>query len=531
MRRWLLGFGALASIACAGWCIAADRTTAPGPVAQQPYLVPIPAGQQITRLPPPQLQYPNSAQPPAAPSSRKVSFQPEEVPGRKEAPAKKVAEPNTYPIDLPTALQLADANNLQVAFAREQVNQAMAQVQAANVLWLPSLRGGTNYNMHEGAIQTVQGPQINTSRGAFYAGAGAGAVGAQSPSVPGIYANFSLADAIFKPLAARQFAVSRERAAAAETNDMLLQVGLAYFELLRAGEDVAITEAIRADAKQLADLTTSYAETGAGLRADANRLQTELAVRINDVLRASEGQRVASARLAQYLRLDPTVVLSPADPVVAPIQLVSLNAPLRMLVAEGLSQRPELAGNRALVAEAAARLRRETYAVLVPSIVMGASYGAMSSGLTSTFAPGTDRVDLDAIAYWEMRQLGFGDAAARRNAKSQLRQTQVQQMATMDLVAREIVEAHAQVQSRSQQIETARQGVAAAMASYRQNVDRIEQAKGLPIEVLQSTQALAQSRREYLRTVIDYNSAQLTLYRALGWPIKAPLGLQSGNGQ
>ncbi len=42
---------------------------------------------------------------------RAVAHQPEEVSPR------KLAEPGGYPIDLPTALRLADAGNLQVAFA------------------------------------------------------------------------------------------------------------------------------------------------------------------------------------------------------------------------------------------------------------------------------------------------------------------------------------------------------------------------------------------------------------------------------
>src|SRR5207244_1817471 len=87
-----------------------------------------------------------------------------------------------FPIDLATALRLADADNLQVALAREQVAQAMARVDAADVLWLPSLRGGVSYNRHEGAIQAVAGEQFNTSRGALYAGAGAGGFGAGSPA-------------------------------------------------------------------------------------------------------------------------------------------------------------------------------------------------------------------------------------------------------------------------------------------------------------------------------------------------------------
>ena len=34
----------------------------------------------------------------------------------------------TYPIDLPTVLRLADADNLQVAMAREQIRQAYAEL-------------------------------------------------------------------------------------------------------------------------------------------------------------------------------------------------------------------------------------------------------------------------------------------------------------------------------------------------------------------------------------------------------------------
>lgn len=440
-------------------------------------------------------------------------------------PAKIAVEPGAFPIDLPTALRLADANNLQVAVAREQVNQALAQVDKAKALWLPSVQSGANYDRHEGAIQRVEGVQILDSRGAYYAGLGAGGYGAASPTIPGLYANFALADALFQPLAAKQFAGSRDRAATAATNDTLLQVSLAYFELVRAGEEVAISQMTRSDAQQLVDITTAYADTGQGLASDANRARADFAVRLNDVQRAREAQRVASARLAQLLRLDPTVVLQPTDPMIAPIELVSPDAIVKELVTQGLLQRPELAENRMLVSEAVVRLRRERMAVLLPSFVMGVSYGGMGAGVNAQLAPFQDRLDVDTIAYWQLRNFGFGEAAARRAAQSNVRATQFRQLAVMDQVAREVVEAHSQVQSRKGQMANARLGIEAALAGQQQNVDRIQQAKGLPIEVLQSIQALAQARREYLRTVIDYNTAQFTLYRALGWPIQSPSNL------
>jgi outer membrane protein TolC len=457
-------------------------------------------------------------------AARAVASEPEEV------SAQEPGDGGGFAIDLPTALRLADASNLQVAVAREQVNQALARVDAANALWLPTVQAGGSYSRHEGAIQRVEGTQILTSRAGFNAGLGAGVYGTTLPTVPGLYANFGLADAIFQPLAARRFAGSRTGAATAVTNDTLLQVTLAYFELLRAGEDVAIAQMVRSQAQQLADITRAYAETGEGLTSDANRARTELAIRLNDVDRSREAQRVASARLAQLLRLDPTVVLSPTDPVVAPIEIVPFAAPAKDLVLQALSSRPELTENRELVAEAVVRLRRERMSVLFPSVVMGASYLGMGSGINEQMAPFHDRMDFDAIAYWQLRNLGFGEAAARRGAQANVRSAQFRQLAVMDQVAREVVEAHVQVHARKGQMATARLGMEAAMASQRQNLDRIEQGKGLPIEVLQSLQALAQARREYLRTVIEYNVAQFTLYRALGWPVRSPRELPTQNG-
>jgi outer membrane protein TolC len=89
----------------------------------------------------------------------------------------------------------------------------------------------------------------------------------------------------------------------------------------------------------------------------------------------------------------------------------------------------------------------------------------------------------------------------------------------MNRVSREIVAAHAQVLARHRQIEIARQAVERATHSFERNWLRVRDLQGLPIETLQSIQALDQARREYLRALVDYNAAQFHLQRALGWPI------------
>jgi outer membrane protein TolC len=140
--------------------------------------------------------------------------------------------------------------------------------------------------------------------------------------------------------------------------------------------------------------------------------------------------------------------------------------------------------------------------------------------LGSTIGDFSGRFDLDAAVYWELRNFGLGEKAKRQEMAARQDQAQAMQVRMMDRVAREVVESGTQVRSRKSQIEVAESGIRTATASYDRNLTRIREGQGLPIEVLQSLQALDESQREYLRTVADYNEAQFRLQRALGWPIQ-----------
>jgi outer membrane protein TolC len=479
------------------------------PIPPLPTIVSVPAITQVA------FQQPASASAANAPT-QEVIQKPTADPIQ---PTAQANEP--FLVDLPTVLRLADADNLQVGIARLQINQALARQQRAEALWLPSIRAGANYNRHDGAIQDVVGNQFDTNRGAYFSGLGAGVFGAGGPMVPGVLAQFHLTDALFQPLAARQAVGARSQGAAAVRHDVLLRVALAHQELLRAAQEHAIARETLAQAQQLATLTGEFARVGQGAAADADRAATELSVRQIEVFRTEESLRVAGARLAQLLRLDSNLYLLPAEPMVVPLDFVEVNADLRELTALGLSQRPELAEQRYLVGEAVMRLRREKYAPLIPSVLVGASYGGFGAGINGDFASAEDRMDFDALAYWEVRNLGQGDVAARREASTLLRQQQLRQLEALDQVAREISEAHAQVQARWRSLGPAEQGLRSAELSRKRNWERIQAGQGLPIEALQANVALDAAQRMYLRSIVDYNSAQFALQRALGYPTSA----------
>src|SRR5262245_56662060 len=73
-------------------------------------------------------------------------------------PAVRPADvPHVYPINLPTALQLAQVRPLDILIAEQRLEAARAQLDRANVLCLPNLTIGADYARHDGQIQDVVG--------------------------------------------------------------------------------------------------------------------------------------------------------------------------------------------------------------------------------------------------------------------------------------------------------------------------------------------------------------------------------------
>jgi outer membrane protein TolC len=424
-------------------------------------------------------------------------------------------------LNLPSVLAAIDGSHPVVGFARWQVQQAYANLARAEALWLPSIQAGFSFDRHDGNYQASDGSIIDVNRNSFQYGLGMGATGAGTTPRPGLIAQFHLADAIFEPKVARKQAWSRSHAACATLNDQLLAAGLAYLELVDAYQDQRIIEESRERFSDLATITIDFAEAGEGLQADADRLRTERSLVENRLTAARERSAVASARLAQAISLDGSSVIFPMDTNAVPLDMVTAASDRISLIGTALATRPELKESQTLVAAAWDAYQREKIAPFVPSILVGFSTGGFGGGLGNNLDDVAGRYDFDALMSWEVRNLGCGEHAARRGRLAQVQQANFEKLRVMDQVTREVSEGFAQVGFRQRQIEITRDAIAHARDSYRRNLERIRDGQGLPLEVLQSVQALETAERTYLQAIIGYNRAQLRLQWALGWPVSA----------
>jgi outer membrane protein TolC len=427
------------------------------------------------------------------------------------------------PINLATTLRLANVRSLDIAIAAREVEIANAALLGANVLWFPNLDMGVDYVRHTGIQQTIDGPADITSRGSLYLG-----------GLP--QAIFSLSDAIFVPLAARQVVAQREAELQSTTNDTVASVAFAYFDALQSRAELAAAEDVYRQARELVRKTEELAP-GIVPRVEVARARSQLARNEQLIESSLQRWRNASAEVVRVTRLDPTTLIEPLEPPQLMVTLIDPQMPLMDLLTIAWASRPELAASQAVVRGSVERLRQEQWRPLLPNIVLrGAGtvppypmmFGAFASGVGGSLSNFGIRGDWDVEAIWELRNLGLGNLALIRGARATVDQAELRVLRTQDLVAREVVQAQADLQSAYVRVGQAERELRDALITSHDSIIGVGQTKRVagnililvirPQEAVAAIQALFLAYQDYFGAVADYNRAEFALYRALGNP-------------
>jgi outer membrane protein TolC len=427
------------------------------------------------------------------------------------------------PISLAAALQLANARPIDIQLAQARLEAAAAQLQRAELLWLPNILVGTDYFRHDGQIQDVSGNVLGTSKSSFMVGVAPIAV-------------FATTDAIFGPLAARQDVRARDAGLQASRNDSLLAVAEAYFNVQQARGELIGAETVLHHAEELVRRTDKLAP-GLVPQLETTRARADLAQRTQAVSAARERWRVSSADLVRVLRLESTAAIQPVEPPYLQITLVQPNMIVDELIPIALTNRPELAQQQALVQATLQRLRQEKLRPLLPSILLrGASTnpagtlaaGYFGGGINGRIGDFSMRSDWDVQVLWELQNLGFGNHAKVRERQAEQQLATLELFKTQDRIAAEVSQAYAQAQEAALRIKEAETGLKLAADSVQQNFEGLSQTRRLggelvllvirPQEVVAAIGALAQATNAYYGAVADYDRAQFRLYHALGQP-------------
>jgi hypothetical protein len=470
-----------------------------------------------------------------------------------------------FPINLATALRLADARPLIVSAAGASAWVAEAKLQKAAVLWLPSLNLGTDYIRHDGygpdlnrGVNVPQGENalgqnspgslgkpLNQNINYFYSGAGFTYLPMGDsyfyrpkpgePLLPEPQFRY-LADEIFEPLKQRQMLNSARWDIQTAKNDALLMTAMAYFNVHKFRGQYAVSiDAVQRGRKLVAEMAELSRDLVPAVEID--RARNLLADLEQQAVTARQMWRMASADLTRVLRLDPRAVVEPLEHDHLQITLIDPDRTLDDLIPIALTNRPELASHQALIQATLVNIRQEKLRPFLPSALFNGfqtpyelievgGYGVGSGGKLNQWS-GRDDVSLQFLTMAD--GMGLRNLAWIKQARGMSSQAIVQLFQLQDSIAAEVTKTQADLQSAAARIVQAEREVRSALINYNGNVEGLGQTKRFgnlliqivrPWEAVFSLQLLMRAYDNYIMTVAEYNTSQFAVFHALGYPAR-----------
>lgn len=409
------------------------------------------------------------------------------------------------PIDLPTALRLAGAEHLDVRIAQQKLAEAQARDTMARNRMFPWIAVGATAQRHENNIQTVEGQIIDADKQSLAAGLA-------------LNARWEPAESYFQRLVARQRVQGEQAALETQGQAAVHAAALAYFDLLRATVDIGVAQAALDLSDRHLRQVQALGEAGLIFAGDVQRTTTHRARSALSLRQAQAQAAVASARLAEVLKLDPAVELTTPAGDLVPLSIAPAQADVDSLIGRALGARPELGRSSADLAAAQTALKGARFAPLIPTVTAQAALGGLGG------APGTNRwtqnygstTDYSLGLSWRLGPGGLFDHAPERVASAQLQQAELELERTRQSVRRQVVEQHALTRSLLDQLGLIRQALIVAENTAQLSLSRREQGVAEVLEDIVAKEELTRARHDYAAVVAQYNQAQFGLLRALG---------------
>ena len=411
---------------------------------------------------------------------------------------------SSYPIDLPTTLRLAGAQNLDIQIARERLKEAEAERTSALERFFPWVAPGVSYHRRDGVAQGVPSGIISDAHfQSYYPGAT-------------LSAQVDLGDAIYKSLAAKQLVKASDQALETQRQDTILNAAQGYFDLAKAKALVeVITDALKTSQDYQQQLHEAVA-SGIAFKGDELRVQTQTKNYQIALRQGVEQQRVVAVNLARILHLDSRVELVPQDAGLTRLTLIEPGTAMDTLVERALRSRPELKESQALILAARESKKGAVYGPLIPSIgaqVFGGGLGGGPDGGPSNFgAEGDYLVGLS----WRIGPGGLFDSGRVRANKARLAATELGKAKLKDDITSQVVAGLTRLQSLSDQIVLAEANLASASETLRLTRERKQFGVGVVLEDIQAEQELERARSQYVNALAEFNKAQYGLSRAVG---------------
>lgn len=421
------------------------------------------------------------------------------------------------PLSLAESIEIAVKRSVLLNAAKEGVRAAEAQQKEAFTAFLPKLSTTYSYT------RLNEDPSVASPGGSFTIPPATLVTIPPSTYQAGTKDNYNWAVEARQPLftggairanyeASRLGAEIAGREEAAALRDLVQEVKIAYFNILKAGRIREVAEQSVERLKAHRDAAQDFYDVGIIPKNDLLYAEVELANGRQFLLRAENGLEMAKAKFNTLLRRE----------IDAPVKIEdilseqSFEKPLNACLAEALENRPEIRAHslRLEQARSLVRLAKSEYYPNVSVIGNYARYGD-TPGVAGSPYRDQENWYLMAVANWTFWEWG---KTKQRVEAGLSRESQAADILAnvKDQIALEVKNAFLLVGEAAKQVRTAKQAIGQAEENFRINTERYREQVGTSTEVIDAQTLLTKAKADYYNALGDFNISRARLERAMG---------------
>jgi len=452
------------------------------------------------------------------------------------------------PIDLPTVVRVAVAQNTDIMQARLNVTAIEGGYESAVVAAFPAIVPTALFEHVEGSVRATEGNIVGVGFNSF------------QPSIA-IQWVVNPGRVIYDIVAAKKRLSAAEHFEQSVTLATVRDASVQFYALALGQTRISAAHRGVEEATELLRVNRLRLQTGTGVQADVLRAEARLAERQQDLVMALKDFYDASVALAVTLHLDSSVTLVPSLMNLEKTQLVREDLAIDEALGIAVAFRPELEGFRNLIDAAIAEGKKTWWTGFGPTLSLGYQYGGIKGNANNVvggegipgnlivnpasangsfsgnpFANGlikdgilrgSKRVDgrddqtysfsdqqrATAAAGWRLSLSTLGDL---KTAKAREQDALVRYERILDEVRAEAVIATQAARTYDQLIGFARQQVASAEEALRLSQANLQAGTMTTLDALQAQDAATQARLRFTEAVVRYNQSQVRLLAALG---------------
>ncbi len=421
-----------------------------------------------------------------------------------------IAQAAPPPVDTQTTLTLDEAIRIalarqpQAAIAETQVTVAEQQLIQAKAKYLPTVTPQA----------TLRDERVTPGGDGILVSPGGRTIVGQGGRTS-ITLNQTLIDAGQSDAAKTQAqrAVDSQVASLADTRQaIILNVSLAYYEVLRNRDLIKVAQSQVDRATTVLALTQGQIDAGTSPRKDAYQAKADLATAQLALRQSVDRTRTAMIQLRTAMGVPTTFPGDPAPvPTAAPPTGTATGETLATYLDRALASRPDL---RARVADALAAASNTKLAKINSGIQVSGTYQYAYSPTSAFHDTGTDSL-LQLSATYPLFDGGTARAGIR-TAQAQQLSAEQQIVATKLAIASDVETSFVQREQAAEEARLAQSAVDAAQVNFDAVTEARREGIGNVVDIAQAQFTLTQAQSQYVSAVYDYYEATARLDRATG---------------